>query len=453
MIVLRKNDNIVIPNYDDLENKPKINGVTLEGSLTTEDLGINVDDVDLTGYATEEWVENQGYLTSVPSTDWLIDSPMKEGYIKNRTHYIWNERVNKTVDMTSTRAGETLVGGLSDGMIMQITNTRNTYNDAHLCEVHQGNRVVLPVDGPNIEGVFALVDNAIALVQNNAGYGIPNELKFVVYNEIKKLDDFFIGPNIARRSELLENYYTEEQCDNKYQEKGEYLTSIPSEYITETELDATLTNKGYATTANVNNALSTKQDKTVPPNNEVWYTTTDGNITTPRYTNMGANLVSNTYENGKGVMVFDGDVTKAKSSSFQGDATLKTITLPNSLTLIDSAAFYNCPNLTTVSLSSNLTTVNNMGFSSCPLLTTVFCRSKTPFSVVNNSFGATIERICVPADSIENYKSNNSWINTFASKVTGCIFDSTDDLHEYATTSYVDTQIGDINTILENIIG
>jgi hypothetical protein len=28
--------------YEELENKPSINGVTLEGELTTEDLGINI---------------------------------------------------------------------------------------------------------------------------------------------------------------------------------------------------------------------------------------------------------------------------------------------------------------------------------------------------------------------------------------------------------------------------
>lgn len=38
------------------------------------------------------------------------------------------------------------------------------------------------------------------------------------------------------------NHYTKTESDNKYQTKGNYLTSVPSEYVTETEL----TNKGYA---------------------------------------------------------------------------------------------------------------------------------------------------------------------------------------------------------------
>lgn len=46
----------------------------------------------------------------------------------------------------------------------------------------------------------------------------------------------------------LSNYYTKEEINNNYQPKGDYLTSIPSEYVTETELS----DKGYIT----NNALN-----------------------------------------------------------------------------------------------------------------------------------------------------------------------------------------------------
>lgn len=75
MIVLTKDNGIVIPNYDDLENKPKINGVTLEGDLTSAELGI---DLDTTRYYTKTQSDDRfqpkgdyqpagNYLTSVPS--------------------------------------------------------------------------------------------------------------------------------------------------------------------------------------------------------------------------------------------------------------------------------------------------------------------------------------------------------------------------------------------------
>lgn len=44
----------------------------------------------------------------------------------------------------------------------------------------------------------------------------------------------------------LSGYLTKADATNIYQPKGEYLTSIPSEYVTETELETTLTGKNYA---------------------------------------------------------------------------------------------------------------------------------------------------------------------------------------------------------------
>ena len=41
----------------------------------------------------------------------------------------------------------------------------------------------------------------------------------------------------------LDDYYTKAESDEKYQPVGEYLTSIPEEYVTEGELNS----KGYLT--------------------------------------------------------------------------------------------------------------------------------------------------------------------------------------------------------------
>ena len=46
-------------------------------------------------------------------------------------------------------------------------------------------------------------------------------------------------------------------------------------------------------------------------NNVITYTSSDGNIVTPHSTTgFGANIVSNTYTNGVGIIVFDGDVDR-----------------------------------------------------------------------------------------------------------------------------------------------
>jgi hypothetical protein len=47
-------------NYNELENKPSINGVELVGNKTTADLDIEIDTSNL---VTKDELENKGYLT------------------------------------------------------------------------------------------------------------------------------------------------------------------------------------------------------------------------------------------------------------------------------------------------------------------------------------------------------------------------------------------------------
>lgn len=46
-----------------------------------------------------------------------------------------------------------------------------------------------------------------------------------------------------------------------------------------------------------------------PANDEIWYTSSDGNIVTPYRTSSLPEIVSNTYSDGKGVIKFATDVT------------------------------------------------------------------------------------------------------------------------------------------------
>lgn len=57
------------------------------------------------------------------------------------------------------------------------------------------------------------------------------------------------------------DHYTKTESDNKYQPKGSYLTAIPSEYVTDTELNA----KGYAKQSDVNNLQEDIANLSVTP--------------------------------------------------------------------------------------------------------------------------------------------------------------------------------------------
>ena len=105
---------------------------------------------------------------------------------------------------------------------------------------------------------------------------------------------------------------------------------------------------------------------------EIWYTSTDGAVVTPYATDVfGANIVSNTYENGKGVIKFDGDVTSIGEGAFYSCYSLTSVTIPDSVTSIGNAAFYNCELLTSVTIPDSVTSIDVGAFIYCYSLTSV----------------------------------------------------------------------------------
>lgn len=140
--------------------------------------------------------------------------------------------------------------------------------------------------------------------------------------------------------------------------------------------------------------------KPVVPSNKILYTSSDGNIVTPYKTNaFGANIVSNTYNNGRGIMVFDDKVTTIGYFAFSSCSTLTSITIPNSVTTIGNYAFCWCSSLTSVNIPDNVTTIGNSAFSNCKSLTNItipnrvttieqeafrYCSSLTSVTIGNN---------------------------------------------------------------------
>ena len=102
------------------------------------------------------------------------------------------------------------------------------------------------------------------------------------------------------------------------------------------------------------------------PNNEIWYTSTDGNVVTPDATNVfGANIVSNTYENGQGVITFDGNVTKIGGRAFYKCSSLASVTIPDSVISIGREAFYGCKSLTSATIGNGITSIGMYAFLKC----------------------------------------------------------------------------------------
>lgn len=71
-----------------------------------------------------------------------------------------------------------------------------------------------------------------------------------------KLSKDEASANYLLKTAAETEYLSKVDAVANYQPKGSYLTEIPAEYVTDTEL----TNKGYATTSSMNTALGKKQD-------------------------------------------------------------------------------------------------------------------------------------------------------------------------------------------------
>ena len=105
---------------------------------------------------------------------------------------------------------------------------------------------------------------------------------------------------------------------------------------------------------------------------QITYTSSNDSIVTPYATDVfGANIVSNTYENGVGTITFDGPVTTIGDHAFHKCPSLTSITIPNSVTSIGYSTFSFCFSLTSVTIPNSVTSIGDQAFSDCSALTSV----------------------------------------------------------------------------------
>ena len=102
-----------------------------------------------------------------------------------------------------------------------------------------------------------------------------------------------------------------------------------------------------------------------PPNNEIWYTSSDGEIVTPNMHLWEADILSNTYTNGKGIIEFASDITVIGEKAFYGCNSLTSITIPNSVTTISCAAFVDCYSLSSITIPNSVTKIEPPLFVGC----------------------------------------------------------------------------------------
>ena len=208
------------------------------------------------------------------------------------------------------------------------------------------------------------------------------------------------------------------------------------------------------------------------PKNEIWYTSTYGTIVEPSLDV----IISNTCNNGQGIIVLDAPLTEIEwaafadctslisivlpdcvtyigdlvfhnctsltsiaipdsvtgigSSAFECCDSLTSITIPDNVKEIGSQAFSNCSSLTSVTIGNSVTKIDWSPFDACWSLKRVYCKATTPpildnrGSLFGEVFGEEEDIVCtiyVPRNSVEAYKAASGW-RQYASSIVGYDF-------------------------------
>lgn len=188
------------------------------------------------------------------------------------------------------------------------------------------------------------------------------------------------------------------------------------------------------------------------PSNMIKYTTTDGNKIEHLYTQyFNANVVSNTYENGEGTILFDAPITEIGHNPFYSyGKTLQTITLPSSIASVDYYAFYETPALThfygplagpdnrSLIINQKLIHVATSGITSYTISSKVKIIGKNAFCTSVSSSDEKLKSITIP-EGVEVIEQDGF----YGTSVTGIILPST--IKELGQSWYGDADIESVS--------
>lgn len=179
--------------------------------------------------------------------------------------------------------------------------------------------------------------------------------------------------------------------------------------------------------SNIYEGNASEEEKAAPiPNNELWYTSTDGNIITSS-SGTFYNQKSNTYADGKGVIVFNSDLTSISSRMFYSNTKLESVVIPDSVTEVGTQSFSGCSNLKSATLGKGVKYIDENAFYDCNALAEIYCKATTPPTVDNSAalgslYAPSNKKIYVPTASVEAYKKASNW-SSYSKQIYGYDFE------------------------------
>lgn len=233
---------------------------------------VEIDDLDLSNYLAKDNITTYEPTADYnPATKKYVDDAVSSVDVTDQisgkadTTYV-NEQLDKKVDKVSgkqlstndfTNADKNKLSGIEEGAEVNVNADWNaTSGDAQIL-----NKPVIITE----EEIDQKISTAVGAVYKVKGSVASYEMlptENVSVGDVYNLEDtganyvaISTTPDWDKLSETvdLSGYLTKTDATNTYQLKGDYLTSIPDEYVTDTKLNSKL--QDYSTTETINNTL------------------------------------------------------------------------------------------------------------------------------------------------------------------------------------------------------
>lgn len=231
--------------YTQLTNKPQIGGVELTGNKTLTDLGIQpagdyLVETDLADYAKTTDIPTD-YLTADDLAGYAQTSaiPTATSDLTNDSGFI-TASVNNLANYTLTSALSTVA---TSGSYNDLTN-KPSIPEAYTLPTAS----TTTLGGVKVDGTTVTIEDGVISAHATSTGGTSDYVALTNKPQIggveltgnKSLSDLGIQPAGTYLTEIPAEYVTETELNGKG-----YLTAVPAEYVTETELNG----KGYITSA------------------------------------------------------------------------------------------------------------------------------------------------------------------------------------------------------------
>lgn len=234
-----------------------------------------------------------------------------------------------------------------------------------------GDSVTVSGTKATYRGVAEITSPELSVSVESSGHALP-ELDYQDITE--SFDTFSAGCSvpICFRGTLTKSS-TQYNVTVEGAERTGYIYWPVAGFVDENLLGSSILVKGFYqgrynyTTGAFLDIVATRIETDGQPDNEIWYTSTDGKIVEPDLSvgKPALTLLSNTYENGKGVLVFEEDLVTIPFGLFSFCKTLESVVFPEGVIAVNNAVFEYCEYLVSVRFPSTVTQLGGWLFNKC----------------------------------------------------------------------------------------